>query len=244
MREELWCVRRLSLDPVWNQTSNIFSSALYNQKILSLRDWWKTGVTKQVYFSEGIVFSGATQALQRTGYWELVSAMQCNMQCKLRAHCSLPLESASHCELWGGLHMSWSVCTSWWCCWAFTSTEPNGLMLGFSQGQWWFTYLCGKGRNNRKADHLLCLMFLKPQISRMKYLDLHKGKVFPVCIIHMWVTICLKLGNITYMLSACFPYVVLYTFVSDVKSCLLSWAKYFLLYLLSFHCCTIRCERG
>lgn len=180
-----------------------------------------------MYFSEGIVFSGAVQALQRTGYWEQVGAMQCNMQCKLCAHCNLPLESAAHCELWGGLHMNRSVFAHPDAAAGLSlaqSLTGHGLMLGFSQGQWWFTYLCGKGRNNQnhKADHLLSLMFLKPQISSMKYLDLHRGKVFPIYIIHMWVTICLELGNIIHMLSACFPYVVLYTFISDVKSCLLS----------------------
>lgn len=176
-----------------------------NQKFLSLRDWWKTGVTKQVCFSEGIVFSGVAQALLRTGYWEQVGAMHCNMQCKLCAHCNLPLESAAHCEPWGGLHVNWSV-----------FAHPDGaaeLSLaqrlmghGLMLAQWWFTYLYGKGKNNHnhQADHLLCLMFLKPQISSTAYLDLYKGKVFPVCIVQMRVTICLKLGNIICMFSPVF----------------------------------------
>lgn len=155
-------------------------------------------------FSEGIVFCGAAQALQRTGCWEQVGARQCNMQCKLCAHCNLPLESAEHCELWGGLGMNWSVYAHPDAAAGLSlaqSLTGHGLILSFGLGQWWFAYLCGKGRNNHshQADHLLCFMFLKPQISSMKYLHLHKGKVFPVCIIQMWVTICLKLGNIIYI---------------------------------------------
>lgn len=104
------------------------------------------------------------------------------------------------------------------------SLTGHGLMLGFCLRQRWFTYLCEKGRksHNHQDDHLLCLMLLKPQISCMKYLDHYKETVFLVRIIQMWVTICLKLGNIIYMLSACFPSVVLYSLIRKVKRCLLS----------------------
>lgn len=59
----------------------------------------------------------------------------------------------------------------------------------------------------------------------MKYLDLQKGKVFSVCMIHMWVTICLKLEKPVHLLSDCFPYDVLHSCIRNVKSCLLSWAQ-------------------
>lgn len=171
------------------------------------------------------------------------------MQYAIQAVCTLQFVPGVHSTLWA---LGWiaheliCVYTSWCSCWAFTSLTRHGLILGFSQGQWWFTYLCGKRRNNHKhqADHLLCLMFLKPQISSTKYLDLHKGKVFPVCIIQMWVTTCLKLGNILYTFSACFPYVVLYSFIrcQDLLTQLSQNPEYFLLYLWSFRCCIIRCE--
>lgn len=154
------------------------------------------------------------------------------------AHCNLSLEPAAHCEPWGGLRRNWSLFAQPDAVAGLSlaqSLTGHWLMLGFGLGQRWFTYLCGKGRNNHndQADHLLCLIFLKPQISSTKYLDLHKGKVFPVCIIQMWVTICLKLGNTIYMLAACFPYVFLYSFIRSVRSCLLSWAE-----ILNISVCT------
>lgn len=93
------------------------------------KTWGKMGVTKQVCFSERIVFSGSVQALWRTGFWEQVGVMQCN----LCMHFKLPLESSAHCDHWPGFHMKWSLpVNTKGNCTALTSSVPDStcwLML-------------------------------------------------------------------------------------------------------------------
>lgn len=49
----------------------------------------------------------------------------------------------------------------------------------------------------------------------MTYLGLQKGKVFSVCMIHVWVTICLKLEKTVHLLSDI--HMMFFTVVSEMS---------------------------
>lgn len=126
--------------PCVKPNKRYFSWCIVSRSIVKnccLRKTWKTGVTKQVCFSEGIVFGGAVQALCRTGCWEQVGVMQCNMQCKLCAHYNLPLESTAHCDPWLGFHIKWSLLVN--------ANDAAMLSLAWCLTACWLMLLTGSG---------------------------------------------------------------------------------------------------